>query len=176
MGRDKALLEYRGSTFVQRIAQTLVNIFKEVILISDHGDHYPSLGLRVYEDKIKHCGPLGGIHSALLHAASSATFVISCDLPEVSAELVEELLETANDDAIIVPSSEGRIQPLCGYYHRSCLPPIQRSLRRGQFRVLQFLDQEGARVIQMDEWARSLRNINTPEEYQSLLAGISSPK
>lgn len=179
MGRDKALLQFQGKPFIQHVADTLRSVFNEVIIVSDHGERYAFLDLPIFDDRFKSCGPLGGIHSALIHVKTVAVFVLSCDLPLVGREIIQRVLDSSMDCGIVVVSCEGRIQPLCGYYHRSCLGSLKEHLAHGQFRVLTFLEDENAFIISVDELTPNgtispLMNVNTLEDYQKLILHSSS--
>ena len=174
MGKDKALLEFNGKPFIQRIAETLQKVFKNVIIISDHGEDYKFLGLPIYEDVFKNCGPLGGIHSAFVHATTEMIFVVSCDLPLFSEETVRCIIEMASPGAVVVSQSAEEIQPLCGLYSRQCFLLLEKHLHRGRRKVLEFLEDVQSVIVtpkcyQGRNIYRELSNINSPEDYQKLI-------
>ena len=61
MGRDKALLPYRGKTLVEHVAETVSEALPEssrpVAIIGDPG-RYGNLGYPVHPDSVPGCGPL----------------------------------------------------------------------------------------------------------------------
>ncbi len=91
MGRDKALLPYRGVTLVEHMAQAVHAAAGSVALIGDPV-RYSSLGYPVYPDKFAGCGPLGGIYTALSVSSTDWNLIVACDMPGVTAEVLQVLL------------------------------------------------------------------------------------
>lgn len=170
MGTDKALLKINGKSFIQHIAEVLQQVFEQVIIISDHADRYRFLRLPVYEDIFRNSGPLGGIHSALVHARTENVFVVSCDMPLLPSQVIRDLINSRVDGDATVISVQDRVQPLCGLYKVRCLSVLEKHLTMGQRSALRFLDDVPTVVIPL-EYRREyhalhlLTNVNTPEEY-----------
>ena len=171
MGRDKALLEIDGKPFIQRIAETLRQIFDHVVIISGHGENYKFLNLPIYNDVYRNCGPLGGVHSALTHSTTKSVFIVPCDLPFLSPDVVRSILSSHAWTAATVPTAFGCIQPLCGVYTRRCLPLLEEHLKRGQFKVHRFLESAAAAFVTLPhrtdlEISSLIANINSVEEFK----------
>ena len=176
MGRDKALLEIDGKPFIHRIAETLRQIFNHVVIISDHGENYKFLNLPIYDDVYKNCGPLGGIHSALTHSTTKSVFIVPCDIPFLSPDVVRSILFSHGYPAAPVPTALGCIQPLCGVYTRRCLPLLEKHLKRGQFKVHRFLEGSDAAFVSLPdrtdgEISSLIANINSVEEFNRWIKG-----
>lgn len=170
MGRDKALLEFNGVAFIDRIAQTLRRVFERVIIVSDHGSGYEYLNLPVYGDLIRDCGPLGGIYSAFAYTDTESVFIAPCDIPFLTTGVVHALLDSHTSADATVITDGGRIQPLCGVYERRCISTLELHLRRRQLRVVRFLENIDLtlvplRVDELSGFPSPLTNINTIEEY-----------
>jgi len=171
MGSDKALLSLGNRTLLQCVADAMKQVFHNVIIISDNGECYTELQLPVFPDVYKCCGPLGGIHSAFAHSSSENIFVVSCDLPYITPEVIQYITNIhSNGDVIIV--SQGRIiQPLCGLYQRTCVATLEQCLFKSEFSVLRFLRKLNTYVLSLNTLFPSvaehtLMNINTPIEYR----------
>ncbi len=76
------------------------------------------LGKPVISDRKPGFGAWSGIDTALANSSNEWAFVLACDLPFVSAELVNLLAGFAEDDydAVVPRQSNGRLQPLCAFY------------------------------------------------------------
>jgi molybdopterin-guanine dinucleotide biosynthesis protein A len=63
-------------------------------------------------------GPLGGLQAALAYARTPWIFVLACDYPFVSGDLIRLLAGRVHDElgAVVPEQEDGRMQPLCGFY------------------------------------------------------------
>jgi molybdopterin-guanine dinucleotide biosynthesis protein A len=135
MGTDKALLELDGRPLIAHVATTLQTVCEHVVLSANDPQRYQFLGLETIEDDYGEHGPLGGIYSALAHTLTPAVFILACDTPYVSHELVRYIIEYDSDADAKIPSMNGNLHPLCGMYQRHCLTTIQERLENQQNRV-----------------------------------------
>ena len=94
MGRDKALLPYRGITLLEHLARTVQEAAGAVALVGDPV-RYSSLGYPVYRDKFPGCGPLGGIYTALAVSSTDWNLIVACDMPGISVDVLRILLDSA---------------------------------------------------------------------------------
>ena len=168
MGSDKALLTIDGVSFLERIRQTLSGVLGDVVISARDEIGYSVPGARVIGDVYKNCGPLAGIHAALLAIPTSRAFIVSCDLPLVTPEACLRMLTTEAPDDVVVARRESRLQPLFGLYHKKILPELERSLRQNRFSVLDFLDGVDVTIVDLGPSA-GLVNVNTPGEYADIL-------
>jgi len=126
-GGNKALLEFDGITFIQRIHQTLSSVFSNTIIISNEIADYGIDNIVVYPDIIMGIGPLGGIHSALVNSIDTAIFVVSCDMPfvdsEIAVDMTTEFLKSKAD--ILVPLVGSYKEPLFALYSKSLVVLIE---------------------------------------------------
>src|SRR5579862_3839386 len=85
MGRDKALLPYRGAPLIAHVAGTVEKVLDDSghVAIVGAPDRYRDLGYRVLADLFPGCGPLGGIVTALSLAESDWNLIVACDMPNL---------------------------------------------------------------------------------------------
>lgn len=178
MGSDKALLYLRGKPFIEHISDVLLQVFEKVIIISDRLDDYGFVGVPIYADIYKNCGPLGGIHSALTNAGTDKVFIVSCDMPLISKEIIRFIIDKETDSDVTVLSSRGKIQPLCGLYNRRCLGKLEEHLQWGQRSVRRFLKDVNTIVVapsgSSDQRVNELTNVNTPKVYIMIVNKLHS--
>jgi molybdopterin-guanine dinucleotide biosynthesis protein A len=177
MGRDKALLEFRGQALIVRAAELLRRHAHEVAIVGEPA-RYHQFGFTVIPDAIPNRGPLGGICAALQYSASEWNLILACDMPNVEdgilALLAHRALSTKCD--AVVPQTARSLQPLCAAYHRRCLPVFNRNLKNSSASVLGALKEIRVEVIARDELARAgiedwqFADADTPEEWEALLA------
>lgn len=176
-GCNKALLELDGVTFIERIADALLVVFSRVFISSDRGHEYEFLKLQTVEDVYKGAGPLAGIHSALLHAGTPKIFVVSCDLPLITPDLVRLVLKQGQATDATIVSIDGASQPLFGVYDISCLRMLEEHLRGGQYSVHRFLDDVTTHSVALESsrdlgHTIGLSNVNTPSDYAVVIAFV----
>lgn len=164
MGTDKALLTWQGKPFIQHVAQVLQHVFTQVVISSDRVSAYSFLNLPVIPDTYKECGPVGGIHSALVHTSADGVFVCSCDMPYLSVEVVKKILQHITLQEVTFGSDGERLHPLLGIYPKWILPTIQAELDQGSRRVLSFISKVPHSIVDVSEFKHQLRNINTTQD------------
>ena len=168
MGRDKALLPLgeetpNGETMLDRVARLVGEIAGNVTVIGP-AERYP--GYRMVEDKIENCGPLGGVYTALSISQADWNLIAACDMPELTAALLESLFQAAeasHADAVVPESSRG-LDPLCAVYHRRCAGLALSAIHQKIFKMHDFLSTLRVERLPVAQ-ARALKNVNTPEEW-----------
>jgi molybdenum cofactor guanylyltransferase len=172
MGRDKALLAWRGSTVGQHVASIVANALGPggVVLVVGHPARHSGFGYPVIPDLHPGIGPLGGIEAALVASATPWVLVVACDMPAITAEFLCRLAaEITRDraDAILPVPPGGPPNPLCALYHQRALPFIQAAIASGDFKVTRALAATRLRLLPVDDPA-PLRGANTPAEWDAL--------
>lgn len=170
MGKDKAELLLEHQSFIQRIADTLFAVINSVTVV---GRSSTDPRLKTALDVYPSWGALGGLHAALQSCTSSWAFVIACDLPFVTSELVSCLAdERSQYEAVVCIQPDGRPQPLCALYSvQPCLSVAAKLIDEGKRRPLDLLERVNTRWVpfsELTELPRSEKffvNINTPEDY-----------
>ena len=98
--------------------------------------------MQVIGDLIKNIGPAGGIHGALSNAQTAQIFIVSCDMPFITAHAAKYIMQHAAYSQITLPLYHGKIQPLFGVYSRQCLPKwnqlIQQRIIKLQEMIMHF--------------------------------------
>jgi len=190
MGRNKSILKIGDKTIIERVRDLLQDIFQDVILITNDPDEYKFLGLPMFEDKYRHKGPLAGIHSGLMHSSTEINFIISCDIPLITQEMIEYLVEFKTNKIITVAKADGFIQQLAGKYSKACLSDTEDILKeyleaerrdnvqkKRRCNVLKLIDRVGAEIINAEKlpfYTEDLYfNMNKTEDYNSLLNKLS---
>jgi molybdopterin-guanine dinucleotide biosynthesis protein A len=166
MGRDKALLPFRGGALAGHVASVVAAAAGRVTLIGDPGK-YGHLGYPVIPDRSPGAGPLGGIETALGITVADWNLVLACDMPAISVDFLRDLLDAAElseADALIPAGPSGRMEPLCAAYHRRCTARFRRALDAGVRKVTEALV-----GLEVALWTVSntawFENLNTPEEW-----------
>jgi molybdopterin-guanine dinucleotide biosynthesis protein A len=125
MGTNKAFLKLGDKYIIEIIADLMKQIFSKVFLVTNERGLYDFLKLNMFEDIYKNKGPLGGIHSALSNSSKDKNFIISCDIPLITKQSIEFIVNYPSDKKLKVPFADGYVQQLCGVYSRSLLSDVE---------------------------------------------------
>jgi len=186
MGENKSLMKINDSTMIERVVNLMKSYFTEVILITNTPDEYEFLNISLYEDIFTYRGPLAGIHSGLHHSETERNFIISCDIPLMTGEIIKYLIEYETDKPITICKADGFIQQLAGLYSKSVLPNAEKLLKENienetrsesqtkrKCKVLSLIDVAGAQIINVEKLSfyeeGTFFNMNRPEDYQKIL-------
>jgi molybdenum cofactor guanylyltransferase len=165
MGRDKALLPWKGSTLIQSVAREVFQAAGNATLIGSP-ETYGKLGFPVIPDTIPGCGPLGGLQSALSAGLADWNLIVACDMPAVSHQVLAELLAAAEESGAdaLVPSTPEGWQPVCAVYHVRLLPRVEAAIHAKRLKMHDFVSSIQARFWPAPD-ASLFRNVNTPEQF-----------
>lgn len=167
MGRDKALLRYRGTVLAGWVAAQVEEAAGCVSLVGG-GDKYVHLGYPVIGEKYAGLGPLSGIEAAL-DRGTDWSLIVACDMAGIESGRLRELFDAAASEggqAVYGCRGDGRPEPLCAVYHRDCLPAVRQMLAAGELKVQSLLLRINALALTAG-WVDELRNINTPEDWDA---------
>jgi molybdopterin-guanine dinucleotide biosynthesis protein A len=165
MGRDKALLPWNGSTFVETIAQAVRSACGNVTLVG-RPERYQSLGLPVIADVAAGFGPLGGLLTVLQNTSADWNLLVACDMPSITSEFLRRLLEKAEAEGAdcLIPCTPRGLEPLCAVYHRRVLPVADWGIRHKMLRMQEFTGFLERSVWQLPAGIE-LQNLNRPEDF-----------
>lgn len=161
----KETLRLGGQTFRDRILRQL-SVFEQVAL----SDNKPCSDYPVWRDIYPGCGPLSGIHSALIHADHNCVFVTACDMPNLTEACIRRLVSALDEmDDCLVPVVSGKVHPACAIYRKRILPIVEEQLRCGNYRLLSLLQRVSTCYFTVPAAFESdFTNVNTPESLAQL--------
>jgi molybdenum cofactor guanylyltransferase len=171
MGYDKGLAMVNGDRMIELVYASLKQVVDKVIIIANT-DSYNFLNLPVFEDEFKDKGPIGGIYTGLFHSTTEKNVIVACDMPFVTPQLLVHLLEHIGNNQIVVPSFDGNIEPLCGFYKKEILEQVEELIGMDVLPVhkaIQFFDYLTLKINSENiNNATVFTNINRPEDIQQL--------
>ena len=147
MGRDKARITVGGEPLILRQLRVLhdAGMGRRGVAVSQTPpvgqlDDLPP-GVEVLRDERLGQGPLAGIERALgaVQPAETHVLVIAVDLPRLTAAFLGSLLQGVRPGIGVVPSVEGRLEPLVAVYPRECHGEVAVRLVRGSASVQDLL-------------------------------------
>ncbi|MFZ0481369.1 MAG: molybdenum cofactor guanylyltransferase [Terriglobales bacterium] len=181
MGANKAFLDFAGQPLLDRTLGVLNAACGRVTIVGD-----PSTFANfapVVADVFPGCGPLGGIHAALLNSPAELNVMLAVDMPFVSAELLSLLFAAAaKTQAIVTVPRTGRgLQPLCAVYRREFAAAAEHALRAGKYKVDAAYAAVPLRIVEERELVaagfsdKNFLNLNTPEDRRAAEDLASQP-
>ena len=184
MGSPKALLPFGPETMLQRVLRLLTDVVSPIVVVAAVDQPLPTLPPEVIvtRDEQEGRGPLEGLRAGLkaLPPQVDAAYVTSCDVPLLEPAFVREMLAFANGFDIAVMEIDGFPHPLSAVYRRSVLSDVEDLLAADRLRPVFLFDRVKTRRVRPDEITadpqlRTLRNLNTREEYEQALADAGVP-
>jgi molybdopterin-guanine dinucleotide biosynthesis protein A len=132
MGRDKALVEFKGQFLIARAVAVLREAGLEVAIAGAHSALEPFAP--IVHDAEPGLGPLSGICAALRATPTQHAVFLSVDLPLLPTGLIEYLLFHASTTgrAVTLASVAGFPQTFPVILLRSVLPVLEKELRTGR--------------------------------------------
>lgn len=173
MGRNKALLEFRGEPLLRRQIDLLSPLFEEVIVGANDPAPFAPFNVRVVPDQLAERCALTGIHAVLKAARHPRVFVVACDMPFLNPALIRTLSSVPGEPDVVVPESDRGLEPLHAFYGPACIEAIEACAGRGAWKVSDFYAQVRVERIRIrdSEWLVDGRspflNANTPEDWRS---------
>jgi molybdopterin-guanine dinucleotide biosynthesis protein A len=185
MGRPKAWLPFAGEVMLPRVVRLLSAAVQPVVVVAAPEQELPPLPAEVpvVRDEEKGRGPLQGLAAGLaaLQGRVEAAYLSSCDVPFLRPAFVRRLVELLGDHAICVPHVDDYHHPLAAVYRLDVLPEVEKLLRQDRLRPVFLFQAVPTRVVSAAELRdadpdlRTLRNLNTPEEYEAALRAADFP-
>ncbi|MDC8002477.1 molybdenum cofactor guanylyltransferase [Aureisphaera galaxeae] len=169
MGRDKALVPYKGKMFLEHVIDALKPLVNDMLIVSDHSE-YDRFGILRTEDLIKNAGPLAGLYSGLYHSKTENNLVVSCDVPLMNTSLLQQLMDENEPSLDMVQFQSGdKTMPLIALYKKRILPSCWELLESGERRLRTFVDTLQTKTIVLDkEVEHHAVNINTEQDLNEL--------
>lgn len=168
--QNKSFLKLNNETFIERILKEVKN-FNQIILCTNNPATYHHLGVECVKDIYENQGPLSGVHSGLISSKFSHSIVLATDMPFLTKDLLEYLIELAHGNDVVVPRSGEFYQPLCAVYSKTCLPYIEANLKQNIMKITEIYKCVKVRYVEEKElrmfgsFETIFRNINTPKEF-----------
>jgi len=176
MKTNKAFLKLGNIPIIEIMLQKMKQNFDNLILSSNNTELFAYLNVPIVKDIYLNRGPLAGIHSSLSSSSTEKNFIISCDIPLITVELIKYLSEYNSDKKIILPVLKGRIQQLCGVYSKSILVDVEQILKESQGNnevkgsIFNLLERVDAEIVDVSSFSSPgddiFLNMNTPEDYE----------
>lgn len=180
MGTSKAHLPFGPETMLQRVVRILATVVSPIVVVAADRQELPPLPSEVIltHDEREGRGPLEALRAGLTALPDSvdAAYVTSCDVPLLVPAFVARMRTLATDYDVAVMEIDGFTHPLSAVYRRRVLPHVEDLLAHDRLRPVFLYERVPTRRVQtaemtdIDPGLRTLRNLNTPDDYRAALA------
>lgn len=164
MGQDKANLDYFGKPQKVVAKQLLESNNLETFYSVQNASNYDD----EIHDKFLNLGPFGGICSAFQKDPNAAWLVLATDIPFVTEQIIELLLNHRNS-AKIATAIKGKgkdfPEPLITIYEPKAYPILLQYLAQGYSCPRKALINSEVEIVEVDD--DFIRNVNTPVDFKN---------
>ncbi len=173
MGEDKTQIPYNGKNQTLHIKELCEALDLETFI--SRSSNYEAYEQHDIKDRLVEMGPLGGIISAFMKNRNSAWLVIASDMPFVTKESIQHLVnhrKTSSFATTYVLNEKAFPEPTFTIYEPKIYKRILEFLSLGYTcprKVL--INSEVHKIIAKD--SNVLRNVNTPDEKKSALKDLN---
>lgn len=179
MGRPKAWLPLAGEFMLPRVLRILGGTVRPLIAVAAPGQELPPLPpeVEITRDAVEGRGPLQGLAAGLqfLNGRVDALYLSSCDVPFLLPAFVRRMIDLLGEHSASVPYVDGFHHPLAAVYRIGVLDAVSRLLAAERLRSTSLFEEVPTRLVLAEELAdvdptlQSLRNLNTPADYEAAL-------
>ncbi len=177
MGRDKARMLLRdGRSMIEHVADALREACGNDQIVVVGGAAIDVHGWLRIDDQRPSAGPLGGIEALLASGLAREYLICPCDVPAVTSDVLRFLLQYCDAMATVVRvAGREHFEPLPARVASSAMPVVRRLLDAGARSLRRLMEELPAAIVEIDAGhGDALRNVNTPEEFETLKAQQSS--
>lgn len=134
-GQDKAKYLYKNKRMLDWSLESLAKTSERFIIANQPYE----TSFQIHNDIRTNCsetgcGPLGGLYTALEHANHDWVALAACDMPNLTPEYWQLLFEQTHSSkyAVVIQSTDNRIQTLAALYNTALLPMIETHLNKNK--------------------------------------------
>lgn len=175
MQQDKGALQYHGADQRTHV-RDLLQPFCQQVYVSCNAAQVEALAgkLPYLEDRFVNLGPKGGILTALQLHPNAAWLAVACDLPFLSAQTLQYLVEQRDPTKMATAfyDSEGRFpEPLLTIWEPRSYGAMLQFLSMGYSCPRKVLINSDVKLLTIPD-VKELRNVNDPDAYEQSLAEL----
>ena len=182
MGRDKRWLDLGGRSMLERCLRRIPTVFSERFLMVEANSPdimqlAENCGFCIVTDEVQGRGPVEGLRLGLKHMSADWGLALSADMPFFSFSAIEPLFIRLSEIIskgerrikCILPTLDGRRQPLAGLYHKGLLTEIAQKIKRGERKLgamAEAFETELVEIHRYTEQKEYFFNVNTKYDYR----------
>lgn len=167
MGHPKALLMVDGTTLLQRTVAVARAISPDVLLLGEPRFEIPIdlLALPRIPDRHPGSGPIGGLDALFAARPRSDVLLLACDMPAITANLLQRLTLDPAHDAAVFTTPDGRSHPCCALYSSTVAGVVADRAAGSQLAMMNLLGCLRVKAVPLIGIESVLvRNVNQPSD------------
>lgn len=175
MGFDKAFMKIGDTTCIEFIIKELKKHFGEVIIAaSGENQRFKFLDAKTVVDEFKDTGPIAGLHAGLKTSNSLYNYLIACDMPVISDELISLMKQCLARDPDIVACRRGHfIEPFHAVYSKKLIARIEDQIKSNHCSIFSLMKNLNLHLIDDRMISKKCKalpiwtNLNTQDELEN---------
>ncbi|MGI9233751.1 MAG: NTP transferase domain-containing protein [Woeseiaceae bacterium] len=178
MGQDKASLRREGQSQLAYTVRLLDDLVERVFVSTraDQQNDAVRSRFKLIIDRYEGMGPVAGILSAMDEYPGVDWLVLACDLPNIDAATLLNLLEKRSADkpfSAYVSSNDDLPEPLCAVYTAQSSGIVRGFVEDGVHCPRKILIRSDTLLLRQPN-PSSLENVNTPDDLRRSILGVST--
>ncbi|WP_349407818.1 molybdenum cofactor guanylyltransferase [Pseudalkalibacillus sp. SCS-8] len=178
-GSPKALEKMDGEFFYEKAINVLRPLVDKIVIVAHPSiiEHVSPSATNVTVitdvESYQGMGPLAGIYSGMKAETAEEYYVLACDMPKMDTAIYQQLAAVKRllpTDCSVIPTVDGRFQPLAALYSSAVLDLIPSLLEKKKRRLTDLIQQTDCAFINYTSkhHKQSFSNVNTPEDFSGL--------
>lgn len=172
-GSDKALLTIDNVSLIERTVQHLRQYFNRIMIVTDNPEKLAFLSnVTIIKDVVSGLGPMGGIYSGLKAITGERALFMACDMPRISAILMEAMLRLAGEYDAVVPAWGDKVETTFAIYSKQCLGAFEELIQQQRYKLkdlFPLLKTSYVDILKLGLKPEIFFNINRPEDLKRYL-------
>ncbi|WP_368564283.1 molybdenum cofactor guanylyltransferase [Pseudoxanthomonas sp. UTMC 1351] len=163
MGRDKAMLSWRGDTLLAHMQRCLRSSGVSRVIVSGA---YPDC--EAVPDRFADLGPLGGLASVAAALPDTVLLVVPVDMPLISAEVLRHLRASPAADCVCFQGQPLPLRFRLDASSRQVLAALLEGSASGRSLRALHAALHGERLALPIQWQAQLQDTDTPADWRAI--------
>lgn len=171
MGRDKAVLPYKGATLIEHVVDVVNERCEPVYVVAAPGQRLPALQATILRDEARGMGPLvatGVGLRAAARAGAERAFVCAADMPFLDSVFIDLLVDASRNlcTDVVLPW-DGRDHYLAAVYRTALADRADELVAEGQRSMSALVNVVNAQRV-VTSRSIPLTNVNSATDLSAL--------
>lgn len=177
-GEPKAFAKLDNQTLLEIALAVGRSLSRNNMLVGNIKNRHNDINVPCHADVFPGCGPLAGIHTALLNSPTNWIAIIPCDMPLLSPAVYQFLYKFRSEVKPVVAVSASGLEPLVSIWPKVCLTEISQLLSDKIYHVKTCLERMNAGEIYLSGSMPEFRqlmfsNVNYKSDLSEIIKQVS---